>query len=258
METEVNIWATIALGVFSSILAAIILYGIQRFYKWGYKKDFKSHLDRAKAATWQIENLCGFPCDYGLVIGQVQELTKHVYGMYRSLYPLSLLPNRCWEKRLICTLLYDIRRVCNLSRFTTRGYDGEAEWEARLERLHKYFYKCEWFKEWNTSTVGIQLDLLEYLINVIPLKKALLKLSYVQVRDDKFWAEMEDTFIECGSFKEACADIVPLSDIGRSGLFRREYQDWLTEIKDGTPFKRCWRAKLFVKNAWGKIIKKAK
>ena len=69
---------------------------------------------------------------------------------------------------------------------------------------------------------------------------------------------MEGTFIEYNSFKEATSEIVPLSDIGRCGLFRREYREWLAEIKDGTPFERCWRVKFFFKYRWEKLTKKVK
>lgn len=242
-------------GTASSIFAVFLLFLFQRVYKWNYKRDFKIHLECATSAMWQIQNLCGFPRDYELVIGQVQELLRHVNGMFRSLPPLALLafPQRIWEKRLICTILYDIKIVCNLSKDTTLGFADETEWDERLKRLRKYFYKCEIFQKWNTSTVSAQLELLGHLINGASLKEALPKLSNVRNMGEDFWADIENTFIDNRSFKEATDATRPFSDIGQCGLMRNEYQEWLREIKGIGRFDRWWRMKVRIL-WWGKKI----
>lgn len=167
-----SIISNIILGAIGSILATIILYMCSILYKVGYKEDFKFNLNVARTATYQIQNQHRFPEDYGLVINQIDVIHRCAFNMYRDLYPLALSFRRK-EKKMIMTLLSDIIAVCEISKYTTVGYSGESEKEARLEKIHKYFYKYYELDEVNCSTVIVQLDILDNIINGKSIRRSM-------------------------------------------------------------------------------------
>lgn len=194
-----NILLNIGLGAVGSIVATIILYLCSHLYRIGYKEDFEFNLENARMAVYQIQNHHGFPNDYLLVMEQVDNLCRCAFSMYKSLTPLSLWRNRS-AKKLIITLLYDIIRVCEVSKCITVGYEGEREQEARLERIHKYFYKFKKFDEENISTVEIQLEIIQLLIKGKTIYATFDKISRMYKIN---WFEnlLDDGFIEINSFK---------------------------------------------------------
>lgn len=153
----------IILGAIGSLVATIILFLLSQLYKIGYKKDFEFSLEMAYTAIYQIENLHKYPNDYTLVISQIDCLYENAFKMYRYLSPLSLWA-KPKSKKLIITLLNDIISACEVSKFTTVGFTGEDEWEARLKRIERIFYKYKYLDDYNCSTVRVQLDIIGNLI----------------------------------------------------------------------------------------------
>lgn len=93
----------------------------------------------------------------------IDRLRTDTFKMYKSLYPMSMIFNRL-EKKLIYTLLYDITKVCEISAYITVGYRENEEIEARLDEIHRYFYRIDEINDHNCSTVSVQLDIIRYLL----------------------------------------------------------------------------------------------
>lgn len=167
-----NIVTNILVGVTGSIVATIILYICSALYKIGYKDDVRFNIEAARVAIYQIQNQHTFPEDYALVIAQIDVLHQCVYNIYQSLRPLSMAMN-CSARKMIITLLNDIIRVCERSKYMTVGYSGLEEKAARLREIHRAFYKCGPLEESNRSTVVVQLDVIENLFNGMSIKKSI-------------------------------------------------------------------------------------
>ena len=161
----------IILGAAGSIVATIILYICSALYRIGYKDDVRFNIEAARIATYQIQNQHLFPEDYALVISQIDILHQCAYSIYRSMRPLSMIWNRN-ARKMIITLLYDIIMVCERSKFMTIGLSGLDEKEARLNEIHKAFYKYAPLDENNCSTVIVQLSIIENLLNGSTVKKS--------------------------------------------------------------------------------------
>lgn len=198
-----EVLSNICLGAIGSILATAILFFLSRWYKFNYKEDIYFNLDLAETAIYQIQNMHLYPEDYVLVINQIDVLYQCIFNIYKSIPTLSFLFRRK-EKKLLMSLLYDIVRVCELSKYITIGYNGLTEKEERLKKIHKYFYKCNCFDEYNVSTVKIQLDVIRYLIKGQSNAKALrnaFKCNYNVT--DNLWKDFRSSFIEINSFKSS-------------------------------------------------------
>lgn len=161
----------ILLGAAGSIVATIILYLCSALYRIGYKDDVRFNIEAARIASYQIQNQHLFPEDYALVINQIDILYQCAYSIYRSMRPLSMIWNRN-ARKMIITLLYDIIMVCERSKFMTIGLSGLDEKEARLNEIHKAFYKYAPLDENNCSTVIVQLSIIENLLNGSTVKKS--------------------------------------------------------------------------------------
>lgn len=192
----------IIIGIVGSIVTTIILFLCSKLYKIGYKEDFLFNLSMAKTAVYQINNQHTFPSDYDLVIAQIDVLYKCAFEMYKSIYPFSLL-FKSKNKKIIMTLLYDIIRVCERSKFMTVGYNGESENEARLNEIHKCFYKCKSLEKNNYSTVLSQLDLLENLITGKNFIQSIKKQFSMELTSNKkeFLRSFQLEYIEINSFR---------------------------------------------------------
>lgn len=190
---------SIGLGAVSSIVATIILHLCSYLYRIGYKEDFEFNLENALSAVYQIENHHRFSDDYLLVMQQTDNLLYCAFNMYKSLKPLSLWRNRT-SKKLITTLLYDIIRVCERSKYITIGYSGEEEQKARLKKVHNYFYKCKKFDKENISTVQIQLQMIQLLIKGKTIYEVYDEILRIY-GDDGFENLLDKGFIEKDSFR---------------------------------------------------------
>lgn len=194
-----NILLNIGLGAVGSIVATVVLYLCSHLYRIGYKEDFEFNLENAYIAVYQIENHHSFPNDYLLVMEQVDNLYRCAFSMYRTLSPLSLWRNRA-SKKLIITLLHDIIRVCERSKYITIGYEGEREQEARLKKIHKCFYKLPKFDEENISTVGLQLEMIRFLIKGKSIGNTFDEIS--RLYGENWMGNLLDNgFIETNSFR---------------------------------------------------------
>lgn len=223
---EAIFWSVIA-----SIIATTLLFFLSCLYKWKCRANFKFHLDVARQATWQIKNLNGFPQDYHLVIVLIDILAQSINGMFSNIYPLWPLPWKFKEKKLIYTILYDILRVCDLSKQTTLGYSENHEHEARLDRIHRYFYKCVCLKKWNRTTVEVQLHLISLIVEGRSLDLGFPNLFRFEMELPNFWDNIKNEFIENGSFKNAVHPVFLFSNIGLCGMKKREYQAYIEKIE---------------------------
>ncbi len=191
----------ILLGAVGSLVATLVLFLLSKLYKSGYKKDFEFSLDMAYTSIYQVENLLGYPNDYPLVIAQIDCLYRNAFDMYRSLTPLSLW-SRPISKILIITILNDIIRSCEVSKFTTIGFSGEDEWEARLKRVEKVFYRYKYLDDSNVSTVRVQLDIIKNLLNKKGVCKS-VKEAFGNKCDNLPYEDFAiDGFININSFKQ--------------------------------------------------------
>jgi len=197
-----DILNNILLGAAGSIVASIILFCCSSLYKIGYKEDVRFNIEAARIATYQIENQHLYPEDYTLVINQIDVLHQSAFAMYRSLRPLSMIWKRR-PRRFIITLLYDIIVVCERAKFVTVGYSGLDEKEARLKEIHQAFYKYGPLAEQNSSTVLVQLDIIENLLNGKNIKKS-IKDSFGNMADTQPIEDLVcDGFININSFKQS-------------------------------------------------------
>ena len=159
-----NIIENIIIGAVGSIVATIMLLLLSKLYNVGYKKDFRFLLDKSYNAIYQIENLHTYPDDYNLVIEQIDVLHQCAYDMYKSISPLALWaqPN---SKKMIITLLNDIISVCEVAKFTTVGFSGDDEREARLDRIKQYIYRYKYLDDSNCSTIRVELSIIGNLLD---------------------------------------------------------------------------------------------
>ena len=137
---------------------------------------------------------------------QIEHLRYYAFSMYKSLTPLCMLGHKK-EKKLVITLLYDIMRMCEVSKYTTIGYYGEKEHKARLERVHELFYKHKLFDEENVSTVHIQLELIKELIKGKTICLAFNEITRMYRIN---WCDslLESAFIEINSFRIKDAGLI--------------------------------------------------
>lgn len=196
----------VLLGAIGSIFATIVLYILSLIYRVGYKKDFHFALEMAYSCVYQIENLRTYSNDYPLIIEQVDKLRECAFRMYRLLSPFSLIGRRK-ERKLIITLLSDIISVCEICKFTTIGYSGESEWEARLEKIQDYFFKYPYLRESNVSTVRVQLNIIQKLIDRTQINSA-IKEGFGNLADEIPTDDLVvDCFIHCNSLKQQTKEI---------------------------------------------------
>ena len=211
MDTFLNI----LLGAIGSIVATIILYICSALYQIGYRDDVRFNIEAARIATYQIQNQHAYPEDYALVIAQIDVLYQCAYNIYRGMRPLSMAP-RFNAQKMVITLLCDIISVCERSKYMTVGYSGLNEKVARLQEIHKAFYKYAPLNENNCSTVIVQLDIIENLFNGKKIRDSIAK-AFENVADAQPIENLvSDGFININSLKQA-------SDTGlRKKCFSRE------------------------------------
>ena len=211
MDTFLNI----LLGAIGSIVATIILYICSALYQIGYRDDVRFNIEAARIATYQIQNQHAYPEDYALVIAQIDVLYQCAYNIYRGMRPLSMAP-RFNAQKMVITLLCDIISVCERSKYMTVGYSGLNEKVARLQEIHKAFYKYAPLNENNCSTVIVQLDIIENLFNGKKIRDSIAK-AFENVADAQPIENLlSDGFININSLKQA-------NDMGlRKKCFSRE------------------------------------
>ena len=196
-----DILINIILGAAGSIVATIITYFCSVLYKIGYKDDVRFNIEMAQVAVYQIQNQHTFPEDYFLVISQIDVLLQSAYNIYRSLRPLSMLTQRK-SRKLIITLLYDIIVVCEKAKFTTIGFSGLDEKEARLKEIHQAFYKYAPLDKANCSTVNLQLKIIENLFVGKNIRDS-IDLSFGRMAEELPMEDLVcDGFIHHNSFRQ--------------------------------------------------------
>lgn len=201
-----NIVENVILGAIGSIVATITLFLLSKLYNVGYKKDFKFLLEKSYNAIYQIENLCTYPDDYNLVIEQIDVLHQCAYDMYKCLSILALW-GKCKSKKLIITLLNDIISVCELSKFTTVGFSGDDEREARLDRIKKYFYRYKYLEDSNCSTIRAELSIIKNLISKMTIEESIKDAFGNKAKSIPYEDLIVDGFICRNSLKQNKNDI---------------------------------------------------
>lgn len=196
----------IILGAIGSIVATIMLFLLSKLYNVGYKKDFNFFLERANNAIYQIENLCTYPDDYNLVIGQIDVLHQCAYGMYKCLSPLALW-RKSDSKKLIITLLNDIISICELSKLTTVGFSGDEEREARLDRINRYFYRYKYLENSKCSTIRVELSIIRNLIDKKSIEESIKEAFGNKEKSIPYEDLIVDGFICKNSLKQNNNDI---------------------------------------------------
>ena len=213
--SDMGVVENILLGAMGSIVATIVLYCCSALYKIGYKEELKFHLEAAMVSVLQIENIHTYPEDYGIVVSQTDNILQHSFAMYKCIKPLSLWWNPK-SKQLIITLLYEIISLCEKVKYTTVGYSGIDEREARLHRIEDYFYKYPYLRESNCSTIRVQLGLIDSLLKTRTIYGGLMdafgRLSHqIPLEDITI-----DGFIDINSFSQKSD-----RDMRRRGITKR-------------------------------------
>lgn len=202
MCDAMNTFLNILLGAIGSIVATIILYICSALYQIGYRDDVRFNIEAARIATYQIQNQHAYPEDYALVIAQIDVLHQCAYNIYRSMRPLSMAP-RFNAQKMVVTLLCDIISVCERSKYMTVGYSDLDEKAARLQEIHKAFYKYAPLNASNRSTVIVQLDIIENLFNRKSIRDSITK-AFENVADAQPIENLvSDGFININSLKQA-------------------------------------------------------
>lgn len=115
---------------------------------------------------------------------------------------MSMAP-RFNAQKMVITLLCDIISVCERSKYMTVGYSGLNEKVARLQEIHKAFYKYAPLNENNCSTVIVQLDIIENLFNGKKIRDSIAK-AFENVADAQPIENLlSDGFININSLKQA-------------------------------------------------------
>ena len=223
----------ILLGAVGSILATLILFLLSSLLDLKYKEKFYTQLELAKTAVYQIANMHRYPTDYPLIMQQVDVLYLSCNEMSRCLYPLSLLLHTK-KKKMIQTLLYDIIQNCERIKYTTIGYDGDAEINERLKKVHQIFYKVDFLTEWNQNTLTVQLEVIEDLLHKKTFENTfrnIYKKYYGNPREEKndFYENISSQFIDSFSFK--VSPKYTFNSIQSKGLTSLEYKRIVTKIK---------------------------
>ncbi|MGL5382792.1 MAG: hypothetical protein ACRDCC_04845 [Culicoidibacterales bacterium] len=212
MEMSINILVSIA----TSIIASIVIFGATSLYRFRYKQQIYYHMNVAKNYIIQIENHVDYPCDYQLVMHNVEQLHDRLLKIYNCIYPFSMW----WKpknKKLGYTIIYSAMRRCELSLFTTIGYDDEYEKEARLVKLKKYCYDKSIPN--TKSVLTFELDLLVLLLDCRSISSALAGLEI-----NNF-----EKLIDVNSFKQKgkCNKIYYF--IRQKGITQKQLEKYLTK-----------------------------
>lgn len=216
----------LAIGALGSIIASFVLYLLSNLYNFNSNKQRLYNIDLALNYIYQIENKRGFPEDYDSIIHLIESLHSHVFEIHKSIYPLTMLLEQK-KKKLLQTLLYDISKRCELCLFSTVGYRGQQEKEARLNNLQKIFYTKD-SQDNNCSIVRLSLS----LIKQFQTKDLFISFANSNMLPYKF-ADYEN-LIYSDSFKSDQQNN-KLSEIDniiqRDGLTKKEYNEKIQEVK---------------------------
>jgi hypothetical protein len=232
-----DVLINILLGAIGSIVATAILFFLSSLYRFRYKDSFLLHLSVAKTAVYQIANTHKYTSDYYLIMQQIDILHRSCISMAENLLPLAL-----WYKpqnrKLIYLLLYDIIQNCERIKYTTVGYRGDTEIQARLQKLHYIFYKFDFDSaEYNNQdVVSVQLDTIEKLLNGKSFSSLVYEIKgryFCPSNEDTidFWECMKYQFVDGLSFNPKIKKYV-FSPIQKKGLTQKKYYKFLDKIKN--------------------------
>ena len=105
--------------------------------------------------------------------------------------------------------------------FTTVGYDGDAEKEARLRKIENYFYDSR-VNDNNISVVRIHIELIKALIEKENITQAIIECKkYCSINN-------YDALIEINSFTTKSYNNI----IQKDGLYQHEYIQLMKNFKN--------------------------
>lgn len=197
-----------------SIITAYIIFIVLS------KKRIMEQLEFAHKYIYRIENHYRYTIDYEIVLDSVEKLQNCLLNINNNINIL-LMPLRWTDKKFIRTMLYNSYRRCDLAMFTTIGYDGDTEKEARLRKIEKYFYDFR-VNDDNISIVRIHIELIKTLIEKRNIHQAIIKCKkYCSINN-------YDALIEINSFKTKSYNNI----IQKDGLYQHEYIQLIKKIKN--------------------------
>lgn len=227
----------ILLGAIGSIVATAILFVLSSLYRFRYKDSFLLNLNVAKTAVYQIANTHRYTSDYYLIMQQIDILHRSCISMAEAMQPLSLW-YRPLNRKIIYTLLYDIIQNCERIKYTTVGYSGDQEIDARLKKLHNIFYKFDFdSQEYNNQNViSVQLETIEKLLNGKSFSVCVYEIErkyYAPTENVQidFWENMRIQFVDGLSFKPQSKKYV-FSPVQNKGMSQKQYYDIVKKIKN--------------------------
>ena len=219
-DTIFTFFMNLTIGIFGSIAATIIIFFLGKFYNYNSKERIMYQIELALNYVHQIENHCRFPSDYEIVIHCAEKLHHCLFDIHQNIYPLSM-PFRYTDKKFIRNMLYDSFRRCELAMFTTVGYDGYAEKEARLRKIENYFYDSR-VNDNNISVVRIHIELIKALIEKENITQAIIECKkYCSINN-------YDALIEINSFTTKSYNNI----IQKDGLYQHEYIQLMKNFKN--------------------------
>lgn len=188
-----SILSNVIIGAIGSILATLIIFLLSLVYNSKAKEQRFFDLNYIQKEVWQIENHLGFPDDFDFLMHCMEEVYKATFDISKNIYPSTFLLHPI-KKRIAFTLLYDLLRRCELSLFTTEGYEGKTEKQARMNNIRKILYCKE--NELECSILSDQVEILKHLFS-----GKSIKYSFKNCINSKVYSRCPDILIEINSFK---------------------------------------------------------
>lgn len=129
----------IFVGVLSSIIATVLLYYLKAVGLFEDRRQIRDELERIHRCLYEVWQKMEYNnIDYERILKKTDEVIESIFKIDCMIKKLTyrLDKNRM---KMIITLLYELRRLCEKSSNITIGYSGQEEIIARVEKIKKYF-----------------------------------------------------------------------------------------------------------------------
>lgn len=219
-------WISIAIGVFSSIVATIIWYVLSQLWRKDDRKCIRMELEIALTSLYEIEEKIGYPEDYTRILQQADRMydsLNRAFGMIK-IFTYGFDFDR---KKMITTIIWENIRLCEYSKNVTVGYSKDAEIEERCERIAK---RLDIKGSTNTgmSVNLISLYVAKDLNDNVEAKKSLH--TWMKTNGDNALLKeqlLNKQFIEINTFK---CGLVSKIHIKHYCFTKEEYEQYLDKI----------------------------
>ena len=125
---------TIIVGILSSLMATFIWFSLSQLYSVKDKGTIDSKLETVKTSLYEIGEKAEYGDDLDRVLSQIDRMFDALHECISSMKKLTYW----WHfnrKKFIITAIYDLIRVCEISKNTTIGFSGESEKRARCMEI---------------------------------------------------------------------------------------------------------------------------